>query len=158
MPTGFRWFVDLLEIPLGDQASGTSSAPFSVGGQRVRPLICYEDLFGEDIVGSVVGPAPATMFANVSNLAWFGTAWSRTSTCSSRRCARFRERPVVRATNTGATAVVDHRGRVTAGGCRPPCPARWTRLVEGRTGATPYARWLAAWGLCRWGWRRSSSC
>lgn len=147
VPPGFRWFVDMLQIPLGDQARGTSGAPFEIGGQRVRPLICYEDLFGEDIVASVVGPAPATIFANVSNLAWFGTALVQDQHLqfSQMRALEF-ERPVVRATNTGATAVVDHRGRVTT---RLPAAAAGTldASVEGRIGETPYARWLAAFGL-----------
>ncbi|MBP6775785.1 MAG: apolipoprotein N-acyltransferase [Piscinibacter sp.] len=147
VPPGFRWFVDLLRIPLGDQAQGTSSAALAVGGQRVRPLICYEDLFGEDIVESVVGDAPATVFANVSNLAWFGQ-WlvqDQHLQFSQMRALEF-ERPVVRSTNTGATAVVDHHGRVTARlaqGVAGTLDAR----VEGRVGATPYARWLAAFGL-----------
>ena len=147
VPPGFRWFVDLLAIPLGDQARGTSSAALAVGGQRVRPLICYEDLFGEDIVGSVVGDEAATIFANVSNLAWFGDRLVQDQHLqfSQMRALEF-ERPVVRATNTGATAVVDHRGRVTA---RLPQGVTGTldASVEGRLGATPYARWLAAFGL-----------
>ena len=147
VPPGFRWFVELLQIPLGDQARGASSAPLEVGGQRVRPLICYEDLFGEDIVDSVAGPAPATMFANVSNLAWFGTALVQDQHLqfSQMRALEF-ERPVVRSTNTGATAVVDHRGRVAAR-LAPAVAGTLDATVEGRTGATPYARWLAAWGL-----------
>ena len=56
---------------------------------------------------------------------------------------------MLRATNTGATAVIDHRGTVTA--LLPP----HTRGVlvarfEGREGLTPYARWasrLALWPL-----------
>ena len=147
VPPGFRWFVDLLAIPLGDQTRGTSSAALAVGGQRVRPLICYEDLFGEDIVGSVVGDEAATIFANVSNLAWFGDRLVQDQHLqfSQMRALEF-ERPVVRATNTGATAVVDHRGRVTA---RLPQGVTGTldASVEGRLGATPYARWLAAFGL-----------
>lgn len=147
IPPGFRWFVDLLQIPLGDQARGTSSAPLDIGGQRVRPLICYEDLFGEDIVDSVVARAPATIFANVSNLAWFGTALVQDQHLqfSQMRALEF-ERAIVRATNTGATAVVDHQGRVAAR--LPPAVAgTLDATVEGRIGATPYARWLSAAGL-----------
>ena len=147
VPPGFRWFVDLLDIPLGDQAQGTNGKLFAVGGQRVRPLICYEDLFGEDIVASVVGAEPATVFANVSNLAWFGR-WlvqDQHLQFSQMRALEF-ERPVVRSTNTGATAVVDHHGRVTA---RLPALSEGTleAVVQGRRGETPYARWLAAFGL-----------
>ena len=53
---------------------------------------------------------------------------------------------MLRATNTGATAVVDHRGRVAA---RLPAFTRGVLTVraEGRSGLTPFARWAAAFGL-----------
>ena len=147
VPPGFHWFVDMLQIPIGDQARGSHGAAFAVAGQRLRPLICYEDLFGEDIVASVVGAEPATVFVNVSNLAWFGR-WlvqDQHLQFSQMRALEF-ERPVIRSTNTGATAVVDHHGRVTA---RLPALREGTleASVEGRSGETPYARWLATFGL-----------
>jgi apolipoprotein N-acyltransferase len=52
----------------------------------------------------------------------------------------------VRSTNTGATAVVDWHGRVTAR-LPPRMRGRLDAEVEGRTGDTPYAEWLARWGL-----------
>jgi apolipoprotein N-acyltransferase len=148
VPPGFRWFVDLMQIPLGDQAAGRSEAPFIVGGQRLRPLICYEDLFGEDMVNSAVeGPEAATMLVNVSNLAWFGRHMVQEQDLQFSRLRTLEfQRPMVRATNTGATAVIDHRGRVTAQ--LPPLAAGTLDAeVEGRRGGTPYALWLAACGL-----------
>ena len=147
VPPGFRWFVDLMNIPLGDQAHGRSSAAFDVGGQRLRPLICFEDLFGEDMVDSVVGTDAATILVNVSNLAWFGPRLLQDQHLqfSQMRALEF-ERPVIRSTNTGATAVVDHFGRVTSR-LPPLVAATLDAKVEGRIGETPYARWLAAAGL-----------
>ncbi|MFO1341320.1 MAG: apolipoprotein N-acyltransferase [Burkholderiaceae bacterium] len=147
IPTGFRWFVDLMQIPLGDQASGRNEAPFVVAGQRLRPLICYEDLFGEDFAASVVGPGSATVLVNASNLAWFGHRMIQDQHLQfSRLRALEFQRPLVRATNTGSTAVVDHHGRVTDR-LPPDTLATLDAVVEGRQGATPYARWLAAFGL-----------
>jgi apolipoprotein N-acyltransferase len=147
IPPGFHWFVDLMNIPLADQARGRSIAALSFGGQRLRPLVCYEDLFGEDIVASVVGPQAATVFVNVSNLAWFGRLLVQDQHLqfSQMRAIEF-ERPVIRSTNTGATAVVDHRGNVTAR-LPPSIEGVLETSVEGRLGETPYARWLAAFGL-----------
>ena len=132
---------------LDDQARGDHQRPWVVAGQRLRPLICYEDLFGEDIVDSAVGPDAATVFVNVSNLAWFGTLMIQDQHLqfSQMRALEF-QRPVVRSTNTGATAVVDHHGQVTH---RLPPLVRGVLEadVEGRSGSTPYARWLQALGL-----------
>ena len=147
IPFGFGWFVHSMGIPLDDQVRGTNSRPLRLGSQRLRPLICYEDLFGEDIVGSVVGDDAATVFVNASNLAWFG-AWmvqDQHLQFSRMRALEF-ERPFVRATNTGATTVIDHRGRVAArldAGVAGVLESEF----EGRIGSTPYARWLAAAGL-----------
>ena len=147
IPPGFHWFVNLMNIPLADQARGRSTEAFVFGGQRLRPLVCYEDLFGEDIVSSVVGPQAATVFVNVSNLAWFGR-WlvqDQHLQFSQMRAIEF-QRPVIRSTNTGATAVVDHHGQVTAR--LPPLTTGVLEAsVEGRVGETPYARWLATCGL-----------
>jgi apolipoprotein N-acyltransferase len=147
IPPGFGWFVRSMNIPLDDQARGDHQRPWAVAGQALRPLICYEDLFGEDIVNSVVGPDAATIFVNVSNLAWFGTVMIQDQHLqfSQMRALEF-QRPVARSTNTGATAVVDHHGQVTA---RLPALERGVleASVDGRSGSTPYARWLHALGL-----------
>ena len=147
IPPGFGWFVRWMNIPMDDQARGDHQRPWVVAGQRLRPLICYEDLFGEDFAASVVGEDAATVLVNVSNLAWFGTVMvlDQHLQFSQMRALEF-QRPFVRATNTGATAALDHHGRVTA---RLPALARGVLevTVEGRRGSTPYARWLAAWGL-----------
>lgn len=147
VPWGFRWFVDLLAIPLGDQGHGRETRPFVVGGQRVRPLICYEDLFGEDFAGAFVGPEAATLMVNATNLAWFGPhlVQDQHLQFSRMRALEF-QRPVARATNTGATALVDHQGRVSAR-LAPLVVGTLEVTTEGREGSTPYARWLAALGL-----------
>ncbi|WP_077034027.1 apolipoprotein N-acyltransferase [Pelomonas sp. KK5] len=147
VPTGFRWFVDAMGIPMQDQARGRTQAPLVLEGQRLRPLICYEDLFGEDFVDSMVGPDAATVLVNTSNLAWFGR-WmiqDQHLQFSQMRALEF-QRPFIRSTNTGATAVLDHHGRVTAR-LDPLVPGILEAEVEGRSGSTPYARWLAVCGL-----------
>jgi apolipoprotein N-acyltransferase len=148
VPTGFHWFVRMLGIPMEDQATGRTQAPLIVDGQRLRPLICYEDLFGEDFVQSALpGDDEANIFINLSNLAWFGTVMvlDQHLQFSQMRALEF-QRPFVRSTNTGATAVVDHHGHVTE---RLPAATRGVleASVEGRRGTTPYARWLGVLGL-----------
>ncbi|MEJ6003953.1 apolipoprotein N-acyltransferase [Paucibacter sp. AS339] len=147
IPPGFHWFVRALQIPMDDQGRGQHQRSFHVAGQRLRPLICYEDLFGEDFVDSASGEGSATVFFNASNLAWFGTLMVQDQHLqfSQMRALEF-QRPFVRSTNTGATAVLDHHGRVTAR-LAPATAGVLEAEVEGRSGSTPYARWLKACGL-----------
>jgi apolipoprotein N-acyltransferase len=149
VPWGFRWFVDLMQIPLGDFARGPLDAPsFAFAGQRIAPNICYEDLFGEELARRFADPHSApTVFANVSNIAWFGDtiAVPQHLHISRLRALEF-QRPMLRATNTGATAVIDHRGRVTYA-LEPFTRGVLDGRVEGRDGLTPYARWASRFGL-----------
>ncbi len=112
----FKWFLAIVDIPLADFNSGAVSQPsFDWQGQRVAPNICYEDLFGEELAARFRDPALSpTLFVNISNIAWFGNtvAIDQHLNISRMRAIEF-ERPMLRATNTGATAVIDHTGQVT---------------------------------------------
>jgi apolipoprotein N-acyltransferase len=149
IPPGFRWFTEMMNIPLGDFARGERNPPsFAVRGERVAPNICYEDLFGEELARRFADPERApTVFANVSNIAWFGdtVAIPQHLNISRFRALEF-ERPMLRATNTGATAVIDHRGRVQAQ-LPPFTRGVLTAQVQSREGTTPFAWWASRAGL-----------
>ena len=140
VPTGFRWFVDLMTIPLGDFQRGAVLQPaFQVKDQRVLPNICYEDLFGEEIAAQLASSAaPATMLLNVSNLAWYGEsiAISQHLQISQMRSLET-GRPMLRATNSGATVVIDGQGRVVAQ-LAPYTSGALAAHVQGMAGMTPY--------------------
>lgn len=149
IPPLFRWFTEMMNIPLGDFNRGAPRQPPLVWqGQRLALNICYEDLFGEELGRQFTNPAQApTIFVNVSNLAWFGNSLAMDQHL---HIARLRAlefaRPFLLATNTGATAILDHRGQVLS------ALARDTRgvlvgQVQGRDGTTFFARWVAQWGL-----------
>ncbi len=156
IPPLFRWFTEMMHIPLGDFNRGAVGQPsLAVAGQRLAPNICYEDLFGEELAARFIDPAQApTILVNVSNIGWFGDslAIDQHLAISRMRALEF-ERPMLRATNTGATAVISHTGQVSA------ALPRLTRdvlvaEVQGRglnatSGwrTTPYAWWAARYGL-----------
>ena len=149
IPPLFRWFTRLMNIPLGDFSRGAlPQAAWSVAGQRVAPNICYEDLFGEELAAYFRAPDVApTVLINLSNIAWFGDT---VAIDQHLQISRLRSlelgRPMLRATNTGATAVIDHRGVVTHALPRLTRD-RLAASVEGRSGTTPFARWAGRWGL-----------
>jgi apolipoprotein N-acyltransferase len=148
IPPGFRWFTDLMNIPLGDFARGPiGQQAFAFAGQRVAPNICYEDLFGEELAQQWGPSGGPTILANVSNIGWFGDTIAITQHLSISRARTLEfQVPMIRATNTGATAVIDHRGVVTAQ-LTPFTRDLLHAEVEGRTGATPFARWAGMFGL-----------
>ena len=139
VPYGFHWFVDLMHIPLGDFTRGPpAQAPMRVAGQLVAVNICYEDVFGEELIHAL--PA-ATLMANASNDAWFGDSlapWQHLQIGQMR--ALETGRVWLRANNTGITAVVSHDGRVQAR-LEPFVEDRLVATVQGRAGLTPFARW-----------------
>lgn len=169
IPYGFRWFVNLMSIPLGDQTSGKDIQPaFPIKDQRVLPNICYEDLFGEEIAAQLNTPAqgqkPATMLLNISNLAWFGDTIAIPQHLQISQMRSLETgRPMLRATNTGATAIIHGDGKVAQ---QLPVNTFGTlaATVQGMGGSTPYIIWgnklflaLAALSLAgAWFWAKRS--
>jgi apolipoprotein N-acyltransferase len=149
IPPFFKWFTEMMNIPLGDFNRGDLlQPPFAWQGQRLAPNICYEDLFGEELAPQFREPTQApTIFVNISNLAWFGNslAMDQHLQIARMRALEF-ERPFVLATNTGVTAIMDHRARIVSALPRDT-RAVLVGEVEGRTGVTPYAWWVAHAGL-----------
>ena len=156
IPPLFKWFTQLMNIPLGDFNRGAvGQASFEVQGQRLAPNICYEDLFGEELGARFADPAKSpTIFVNVSNIGWFGNtvAIDQHLNISRMRAIEF-ERPFIRATNTGATVIIDHTGRVTHSLPRHTRGVL-TAAVQGRGGdasndygLTPFAQWVSRFGL-----------
>ena len=150
VPPLFQWFVRMMNIPLSDFTPGDVNPPsLHFKGERIAPNICYEDLFGEELARSFADPLQApTMMVNLSNIAWFGDTVAIDQHLNiSRMRALELGRPMLRATNTGATAIINAQGQVTH---RLPSATQGsiTAEVHGVHGpVTPYASWVSAWGL-----------
>ena len=139
VPAEFRWITRVLRIPLSDFSRGPERPqPLAIAGEQVAINICYEDAFGEEIIRAL---PQATLLANVSNVAWFGDSLAPEQHLEISRVRAIETgRTMLRATNTGVTAIVEPDGRVAA---RLP---QFTEgvlegVVQGRTGATPYVRY-----------------
>lgn len=135
----FGWFLDFAQIPLADFARGdVAQQPLAIAGQKVAVNICYEDAFGAEIARQL---PQATLLVNVSNVAWFGRSIAPQQHLQiSQARALETGRTMLRATNTGMTAIIDRHGIVT--GVAPEFTAAVLRGdVQGYAGATPYVRW-----------------
>jgi apolipoprotein N-acyltransferase len=139
VPFGFRWAVDMMQIPLGDFTRGAlDQPPLAVAGQKLAVNICYEDVFGEERIHAA---RDATLLVNISNDAWFGDSWApwqhlQIGAMRSLETGRWQ----LRANNTGITAILDERGRVRAQ-LAPFTAATLSGTAQGRQGITPYMRW-----------------
>ena len=128
----------LLHIPLSDFSAGSpDKTTLDVAGHLAGISICYEDAFGREINRAL--PA-AAFLVNISNDAWFGdTIAPHQHLEIARMRALETSRYLLRATNTGITAIIDDRGRVVERGAQfVKATVRGT--FAARTGATPYVR------------------
>lgn len=155
------WFInEVLSIPMSDLArGGIAQPPLNVAGQKVAVNICYEDVFGEEIIRAL---PEATLLVNVSNDAWYGNSHAAMQHNQiSQMRALETGRMMLRATNTGVTSIIGRDGRI-----RQMLPQHeagmLTGQVQGYVGSTPYVRWgnapvlgflvlmlATAWGMRR---------
>ena len=103
----------LFEVPLSEFSAGSVHQLYlRSAGQNIGVSICYEDAFGEQVRNSL--PA-ATLLVNVSNDAWFGNSIAPHQHLEIARMRALENgRYLLRATNTGISAVIDAKGQVTA--------------------------------------------
>ncbi len=137
-PPLFGWFYRLANIPMSDQSPGDArQPPMRIGNQRVAINICYEDLFGRELIRSL---PEATMMLNISNLAWYGRSLAQPQHLQIARMRALEAgRPMLRSTNTGMTALVMPDGTVS--GVLPQFERDTLALeVPAYRGLTPYAR------------------
>jgi apolipoprotein N-acyltransferase len=134
------WLInDLLHIPMSDQArGGERQQVLRVGGQKVAVDICYEDVFGEEIIRYL---PEATLLVNVTNDAWYGKSHAAMQHNQiSQMRALETGRMMLRATNTGVTSIIDAHGKIVQ-----MLPQHeegvLTGMVQGYSGSTPYVRW-----------------
>jgi apolipoprotein N-acyltransferase len=138
VPSFIRSWMRLMNLPYTDITAGAPNQPLiDAVGQKIAVTICYEDVFGAEQLRYL---PQATLLVDVSNDAWFGDSIAphqhlQIAQVRAAEAGRY----LLRATNTGVTAVVDDFGRV-----EQTLPQFKTSVmkatVRGFDGATPYAR------------------
>lgn len=130
--------ITFLQIPMSDFSPGDQDKALLIGSNAVAGIsICYEDTFGEEVIQAL---PEAEILINVSNDAWFGNS---AAPHQHLQMARMRSmetgRYMLRATNTGVSAIIDQKGSIIR---RSPQfqPATVTAEVRLYEGLTPYAR------------------
>jgi apolipoprotein N-acyltransferase len=140
--------LELMQVPMANFSRGQINQPLvTVAGRSVGISICYEDVFGEEVIR---GLPEASLLVNVSNDAWFGDSFAPHQHLQMARMRSMETaRPMLRATNNGISAVIDHYGNVLS-----TSPQFEVAVLDGKvqpqSGATPYVlvgNWPVLFGL-----------
>ena len=126
----------LLSIPMSDFTRGQAEqSTLEVAGYRAGVSICYEVAFPREIAAAL---PQAAFLVNVSNDAWFGdTIAPHQHLEIARMRALEAGRYLLRGTNSGISAIIDHRGKIVAQS--PQFEPNSVRAdFHPRTGASPY--------------------
>jgi len=122
-------------------SEGTTIEPMVWQGHKISALICYEDIL-PSFVNKVVRHADPELLVNLTNDAWFGDStepWIHLALAKLR--AVEHRRYLIRATNSGVSAIVDPVGRVILHG--------GTYKEEALLGEARFMRATTGYGL--WG-------
>ena len=140
-----EYFPSYLPIRLGERGWDAGAPPSKTlhikGLPPMGPLICYEAAFPAQVVVETDRPA---LLVNITNDSWFGTsAGPRQHLAAARMRAVEEGLPLVRAANTGISAIIDAHGKIVAqvgldsngrGAGQPQFPATLPRTPAGRMG------------------------
>ncbi len=142
-------FAQLTKVQ-GGFIPGTRRRPMEVpNAPRVLPLICYEAIFPGDVATRDDRPG---WIVNLTNDGWFGISTGPYQHLQQARLRAIEQGlPVVRAANTGISAVIDPLGRVVArlglgveGVLDSSLPAAIAPTIYARAGDIPVAIMVAA--------------
>jgi len=136
-----RGVIDFFDLPMSRAEPGDWRQPLlRVQDQQAVMAICYEIVYP-----GLVRTPPADLLLTISNDAWFGGSIGPHQHLQMARMRALENgRWLLRATNNGVTAAVDHRGRVQASLPQFEAGALATSY-EIRDGRTPFARWGSLW-------------
>ncbi len=133
-----RPLTTFLRIPMSNFSAGDLEQPLlSVADYALGISVCYEDAYAEEVSRAL---PEANILVNVSNDAWFGDSIAPHQHLQiARMRALESERYMLRATNTGISAIIDDRGKIVAASKQFVVDVVSGEMIP-RTGSTPAAR------------------
>ena len=131
-----RGLIRFFDLPMSGFSSGSDQQPLlEAAGQKIASAICYEDIFGEELIGAL---PEATLLVNATNNAWYGNSFAPHQHLEmSRMRALETGRYMLRVTTNGVSAIIDPHGKILG-----RSPQFETYVLTGEavphSGATPY--------------------
>jgi len=133
-----RGLIRFFDLPMSGFSPGPARQPLlEAAGQKIAGTVCYEDVFGEELIASL---PDATLLVNATNNAWYGDSLAPHQHLQmSRLRAVETGRSLLRVTTNGVSAIIDPHGRIVA-----RSPQFVTAVLTGEAvpyqGSTPYVR------------------
>jgi apolipoprotein N-acyltransferase len=137
------WMSAMIVIPMSDLDAGEGRPLLVAGDLVLGTSICYEDAYGNEVIDAL---PQANLLVNVSNDAWFGNSLAPAQHLEIARLRALETgRVLLRATNTGISAIIGPDGRIIARSPQFEVHVL-SAQVRPRQGLTPFARW-GNWGV-----------
>ena len=139
-----RGLIAFFDLPMSDFARGPADQPLlKAKGYEIAPFICYEVVYPEFAAGMA---ARSDLLLTISNDTWFGTSIGPLQHLQMARMRALEAgRWMIRATNSGVTALIDPLGQITE-----QLPSFEVGVMYGEVvpmgGLTPYLHWRS-WPL-----------
>ncbi len=131
--------IEAFSIPMSEFTPGEAAQLLiTLAGHQAGISICYEDSFGDEVATAL---PQAAFLVNTSNDAWFGDSLAPHQHLEiARMRALETSRYMLRATNTGISAIIDHQGKLLETSPQFQ-PAVLSAEIQPLQGETPFARY-----------------
>ena len=108
-----RGMIAFFDLPMSAFSAGPADQPpLRAGAYRVAPYVCYEVVYPEMVARSARN---ADLLLTVSNDSWFGKSIGPLQHLQMAQMRALENgRYMIRGTNNGVSAIIDHRGRIVA--------------------------------------------
>jgi len=105
-----RGLISFFDLPMSSfSPGGTQQGPLRAGDHNIFPYICYEVVYPDLVAKSA---SEADFLITISNDSWFGSSLGPLQHLQMARMRALENgRYLIRATNNGVSAIINHRGR-----------------------------------------------
>jgi len=131
-----RGLIAFFDLPMSSFSPGPAGqGPLRAGAFRVAPFICYEVVYPDLVAASARN---TDLMITISNDSWFGSSIGPLQHLQMAQMRALENgRYLIRGTNNGVSALIDHRGRIIAR-TEQFVPASLVGNVEVMLGNTPF--------------------
>ena len=133
-----RGLIRFFDLPMSNFSRGKKHQDLlSAHGHKIASAICYEVVYPDLVADNAIG---ASLILTISNDAWFGDSLALPQHLQMAQMRSIElSKPIIRATNNGLSAIIDHKGRITSQ-LDPFISTELSGSIRPMSGQTPFAK------------------